>query len=77
MEKLIKAIDKAVKSLREDGKQIVRAKVISERVMSMENIEVSEKFVRKFLTKHLKLSFVKSKKLMPQANSERSLVLRQ
>ena len=39
-------------------------------------MDVSQKLVRQVMKEDLRLSFVKAKKLNPQANSARNLVLR-
>ena len=62
--------------MQKDGMAIYSAKVVQKRIKEETNIEISEKKIRKVLKKECKLSFVKSKKLNVQANSDRALVLR-
>ena len=62
--------------MQHDGKAINSMRVVQKRIKEESNIEMSEKKIRKVLKKECKLSFVKSKKLNVQANSDRALVLR-
>jgi len=68
---------KTVLKRRHEGKQILNSKVICEEVKATYDIEVAEKLVRNVMKSDLNLSFVKSKKLSLNANSDRALVLRQ
>ena len=61
----------------EEGLTLSKAEDVCQRVREVEFLEVSVKLVREVMRKELKLSFVKTKKLNPQANSDRALVLRQ
>ena len=58
------------------GQQITNAKVICDDVKATYDLEVTEKLVRNIMKKDINLSFVRSKKLTHNANSDRALVLR-
>ena len=51
--------------------------MVSKQVKEEDNLEVGVKLVRHVLREDLKLSYVMGKKLHPQVNSDRCLVLRQ
>ena len=70
------AVQNTIRSLKADGTTIVSSKKVCEIVKETDNLEVSEKLARRVMRKDFKLSFLKSKKLHPSANSERNLVLR-
>ena len=63
--------------MQEEGLTLSKSEDICLRVREEEFLEVSEKLVREVMRKDLRLSFVKTKKLNTQANSDKSLVLRQ
>ena len=56
---------------------IANAKMVCRQVMDDHNLWVNEFQVRQVMKKDFKLSFIKVKKLAPQANSDLNLVLRQ
>ena len=56
---------------------IASAKMVCRKVMDDHNLWVNEFQVRQVMKKDFKLSFIKVKKLAPQANSDLNLVLRQ
>ena len=60
-----------------EGRPLLSAKSISETLKAEVGRKVSVKVVRQVLKKELRLSFLKTKKLHPQANSVKVLVQRQ
>ena len=62
-------IANTVTELQEAGRVISSAKIVCEQVMANYEMKVSEKKVRQVLKKDCQLSFIKAKKLAPQANS--------
>ena len=71
------AIATAVRALQQEGKIIESARIVCERVRDSENLEVSQKLAAQVMKKDLRLSYIKTKRLHPKANSDRCLVLRQ
>ena len=70
------AIKEAVGNFTREGKAISSAKLVRDQVQEDAGLDVSTKLVRQVLKADCQLSFVRAKKLNPQANSDRSLVLR-
>ena len=71
------AIKDAINSVKEESQAIYSTEVVKTRVKEKDGIEVSAKLVRQVLKTDYKHSFVRAKKLNPNANTDRSLVLRQ
>ena len=63
--------------MQREGQGIDSSQKVCRVVKDTEYIEVNQKQVRHVLKYEFKLSFVKTKKLHPNANSARNLVLRQ
>ena len=63
--------------MQSEGQGIDSSQRVCRVVKDTEDIEVNQKQVRHVLKHEFKLSFVKTKKLHPSANSARSLILRQ
>lgn len=74
-EKKRAAITMAVDCLQRKGSVIESSQKVCSLVKETDELEVSQKLVRQVL-KEFRLSFIKAKKLHPQANSARNLVLR-
>ena len=62
--------------LQQEDKDITCVEQVQEKIELDNNLEVSKKLIRQVMKKDLNLSFVKNKKLSPQSNSDRALVLR-
>lgn len=71
------AIVAAAGSFLESSLPITKSRQISEAILASENLVVRASKVRRVLKQDLDLSYVKAKKVHPQANTDRALVQRQ
>jgi hypothetical protein len=71
------AIKDVVLTMQEKGQALTSKKVVSDAVREETGLVVGAKIVREVLRTDLNLSYLKAKKLNPQVNADRALVLRQ
>ena len=71
------AIVNVVQTLLDVNQPIVKAQQVTDAVQSSNNIEVTNKFVTKFMRKKLRMGYILAKQVPIQSNNERCLVLRQ
>ena len=75
--KRVEIITETILKMQTSNIVIANAKMVCRQVMDDHNLWVNEFQVRQVMKKDFKLSFIKVKKLAPQANSDLNLVLRQ
>ena len=75
--KRVEIITETILMMQTSNIVIANANMVCRQVMDDHNLWVNEFQVRQVMKKDFKLSFIKVKKLAPQANSDLNLVLRQ
>ena len=71
------AVRETAAAILAEGRPIASSSQVCLEVSANSNHEVSSKFVQRVLREDLKLSFVKTKRVLPQSNSARVLIQRQ